>query len=81
MAHRNCMLFNEKMNSFCVVDLLFIVTCTHQKIEALLCCINYDYTANIVKKILFINFFLLSIEKRKEKYQGSQGFLNFLNCS
>ena len=81
MAHRNCMLFNEKMNSFCVVDLLFIVTCTHQKIEALLCCINYDYTANIVKKILFINFFLLSMEKRKEKYQGSQGFLNFLNCS
>ena len=52
-----------------VADLSFIVTLTHQKIKALFCCINFDYTKNLVKKC-FVLFHLFSFEykKRKEKY-------------
>ena len=40
----------------CVADLSFIVTGTHQKIKALFCRINFDYTKSFVKKcfVLFI---------------------------
>ena len=39
-----------------VADLSFIVTGTHQKIKALFCLINFDYTKSFVKKcfVLFI---------------------------
>ena len=51
-----------------VVDLWFIVILVHQKIEALLCFINFDYTINFVKNVLlfFLFFFLLSIKKGKK---------------
>ena len=39
-----------------LVDLLFIVTCAHQKIKALFCCINFDYTTNFVKKMFYFSF-------------------------
>ena len=51
-----------------VVDLLFIVDCMHQKINALFCCINFDYMTKSVKKcFIFLSiFFLLSIKKEKK---------------
>ena len=42
-----------------VVDLFFIVTHVHQKIKALFCCINFDYTTNFVKKcFVFLSIFI-----------------------
>ena len=50
-----------------VVDLSFIVILALQKIEALLCFINFDYTINFVKNVVFLSiFFLLSIKKGKK---------------
>ena len=52
-----------------VVDVSFIVTCTHQKIKALFCCINFDYAVNFVKKCCFTFYFpSFEYQERKEKY-------------
>ena len=43
-----------------VLDLSFIVTRAHQKIKALFCRINFDYTTNFVKKyFVFLSILLL----------------------
>ena len=51
-----------------VVYLSFIVTRTHQKIKALFCCINFDYTTSFVKKCFVFQFFSFEYKKRKAKY-------------
>ena len=53
----------------CAVDLSFIKTYTHQKIQALFCCIHIDYTANFVQKcFVFLSIFSFEYKNRKEKY-------------
>ena len=43
-----------------VVDLLFIVTCMHQKVKTLFCCINFDNKTNLVEKcFVFLSIFLV----------------------
>ena len=49
-----------------VFDLLFIVTCMHQKIKALFYCINFDYTKNSVKKCFSFIFFLWVWKKERK---------------
>ena len=48
-----------------VVDLLFIVNCTHQKIKALFCCIDVDCYEKFYKKNVSCFFFLFSLKKEK----------------
>ena len=50
-----------------VVDLSFIVILVHRKIEVLLCCINFDYTINFAKNVLFFYFFSFEYKKKKRK--------------
>ena len=50
-----------------VVDLSFIVTHVHQKLKALFCCINFDYTKNFIKKMFYLSFYFFFFEIKKEK--------------
>ena len=55
--------------SLCVrVVYLSFITCTHQKIKALFCCINFDYMTSFVKKCFVFHFFSFEYKKRKAKY-------------
>ena len=51
-----------------VIDLPFIVTCTHQKIKALFCHISFDYTTNFAKNVLFFFLFFVLLSIKKQKY-------------
>ena len=47
-----------------IIDFSFIVTCTHQKIITLFCCINFDYYKKFHKKCF--SFYLFSFEYIKK---------------
>ena len=50
------------------VDLSFTVSCMHQKIKTLFCCINVDFTTKFVKKCFSFYFFSFEYKERKEKF-------------
>ena len=54
-----------------LVDVSFIVTCSHQKIKALFSRINFDYAKNFVEKcFVFLSILLLlSIKIEKKNTQ------------
>ena len=50
------------------VDHSFTVSCMHQKVKTLFCCINVDFTTKFVKKCFSFYFFSFEYKERKEKF-------------